>query len=74
MQSLLVPLRLATDARGLDLEIDLDPQIDRVVRHAAYEAMGETEESIHKHMAIHPDVHGVVTGDETVCFRLFKHR
>lgn len=65
MQSLLVPLRLATDARGLDLEIDLDPQIDRVVRHAAYEAMGETEESIHKHMAIHPDVHGVVTGDET---------
>ncbi|TFK97711.1 hypothetical protein BDV98DRAFT_255564 [Pterulicium gracile] len=65
MQSLLVPLRLATQARGLDLDIDLDPQIDRVVRHAAYEALGETEESIHKHMAMHPDVHGVVMGDET---------
>ena len=30
MRSLFVPLRLATDARGLQLEIDLDPNIDRV--------------------------------------------
>ena len=30
MRSLFVPLRLATDARGLQLETDLDPNIDRV--------------------------------------------
>lgn len=30
MRSLFVPLRLATDARGLQFETDLDPNIDRV--------------------------------------------
>jgi osomolarity two-component system sensor histidine kinase SLN1 len=84
MRSLFVPLRLATDARGLQLEIDLDPNIDRVcllllaistmtiiplkqvARQAAYEAIGgESMESIEKHIEEHPDVDGMVTGDET---------
>jgi osomolarity two-component system, sensor histidine kinase SLN1 len=30
MRGLFVPLRLATDARQLDLETDLDPCIDKV--------------------------------------------
>jgi osomolarity two-component system sensor histidine kinase SLN1 len=30
MRSLFVPLRLATDARGLQLSTELDPRIDRV--------------------------------------------
>lgn len=30
MRSLLIPLRLATDARGLELVINLDPNIDLV--------------------------------------------
>lgn len=33
MRSLLVPLRLATDARNLTLTIELDPTID-IVRHS----------------------------------------
>ena len=84
MRSLFVPLRLATDARGLQLETDLDPNIDKVccsflvhqtmiiipfkkvARQAAYEAIGgESMESIEKHIEEHPDVDGIVTGDET---------
>jgi|SRR6516164_6034052 hypothetical protein len=30
MRSLFIPLRLATDARGLELMTDLDPNIDKV--------------------------------------------
>jgi hypothetical protein len=30
MRSLFIPLRLATDARGLELVTDLDPNIDNV--------------------------------------------
>ncbi|RDB15349.1 Autoinducer 2 sensor kinase/phosphatase LuxQ [Hypsizygus marmoreus] len=65
MRSLLIPLRLATDARGLELVTDLDPRIDQVARRAAYEAMGEGADAITKHIADHPDVDGVVIGDES---------
>ncbi|KAF8806887.1 hypothetical protein BYT27DRAFT_7140360 [Phlegmacium glaucopus] len=65
MRSLFIPLRLATDARGLEFETDLDPNIDRIARQVAYEAIGESMESIEKHIGEHPDVDGVVTGDET---------
>ncbi|KAF8159373.1 hypothetical protein B0H34DRAFT_703185 [Crassisporium funariophilum] len=65
MRSLFVPMRLATDARGLKFETDLDPNIDLIARQAAYEAMGENKDSIEKHIEDHPDVDGVVTGDET---------
>ncbi|KAJ3504573.1 hypothetical protein NLJ89_g7867 [Agrocybe chaxingu] len=64
MRSLFVPLRLATDARGLKFETDLDPNIDKVARKATYEAMGETPEAIREHIANNPDVEGVVTGDD----------
>ncbi|KDR80820.1 hypothetical protein GALMADRAFT_241276 [Galerina marginata CBS 339.88] len=65
MKSLFVPLQLATDARGLKFEIDLDGNIDKVARIAAYKSIGETSESIRKHIQENPDVGGVVTGDET---------
>lgn len=36
-----------------------------MARKAAYKAMGESMESIRQHIQEHPDVVGVVTGDET---------
>lgn len=65
MRSLFIPLRLATDARGLEFVTDLDPNIDNIARRAAYEAMGEDAATIRKHIEKHPNVDGVVTGDET---------
>ncbi|KAF8902397.1 hypothetical protein CPB84DRAFT_1678868 [Gymnopilus junonius] len=65
MRSLFVPLRLATDARGLEFEANLDPNIDKVARKAAYKAMGETDENIRRYIEQNPNVDGVVTGDET---------
>ncbi|KAF8075156.1 hypothetical protein FPV67DRAFT_1476207 [Lyophyllum atratum] len=65
MRSLFIPLRLTTNARGLELETDLDPRIDQVARRAAYEAMGESQQAINQHMFDHPDVEGVVIGDES---------
>ncbi|KAH0583043.1 hypothetical protein H2248_010928 [Termitomyces sp. 'cryptogamus'] len=64
MRSLFVPLRLTTNARGLEFETELDPRIDQIARRTAYEAMGKSEETIHKHMSEHPDVDGIVVGDE----------
>ncbi|KAJ7781908.1 hypothetical protein DFH07DRAFT_791958 [Mycena maculata] len=63
MRSLFVPLQLATDSRGQEFVAHLDPNIDRVARRAAYQAMGETPEIITQHMKEHPEVAGVVTGD-----------
>lgn len=37
----------------------------QIARKAAYEAMGEGADIISKHIEEHPDVDGVVTGDET---------
>ncbi|KAF9474819.1 hypothetical protein BDN70DRAFT_884421 [Pholiota conissans] len=65
MRSLFVPLQLATDARGLKFETELDPNIDIVARQAAYKATGESMEAIQRHIHEHPDVVGIVTGDET---------
>ena len=39
--------------------------LEQIARQAAYEAIGESMDSIEKHIAEHPDVDGVVTGDET---------
>ncbi|KAJ7625491.1 hypothetical protein FB45DRAFT_921577 [Roridomyces roridus] len=63
MRSLFVPLQLATDSRGQKFVAQLDPNIDRVARRAAYQAMGETSLVIKQHMREHPEVAGVVTGD-----------
>ncbi|KAF8997922.1 hypothetical protein BDQ17DRAFT_1362850 [Cyathus striatus] len=65
MRSLFIPLRMSTDARGLELETHLDPNIDMIARRATYEATGVKEETIRKEMQDHPEVEGVVTGDET---------
>lgn len=64
MRSLFVPLQLATAARNLEFITELDPAIDKVARCAAYCAMGESEEAIHRHLKAFPDVDGVVVGDE----------
>ncbi|KAJ6519016.1 hypothetical protein C8R45DRAFT_11286 [Mycena sanguinolenta] len=63
MRSLFVPLQLATDSRGQEFVAHLDPNIDKVARRAAYQAMGETPAAIAQHMKEHPRVAGVVTGD-----------
>ncbi|KAF7309943.1 Histidine kinase [Mycena indigotica] len=55
--------QLATDARGQDFVAELDPNIDKVARWAAYQAMGETADVITRHMKEHPEVAGVVIGD-----------
>jgi len=39
--------------------------IPQVARRAAYESTGENDEAIRRHIQEHPDVDGVVTGDET---------
>ncbi|KAJ7251329.1 hypothetical protein C8J57DRAFT_672644 [Mycena rebaudengoi] len=63
IRSLFVPLQLATDARGQEFVAHLDPNIDKVARRAAYQAMGESPDVITQHMKEHPEVAGVVTGD-----------
>ncbi|KDQ26517.1 putative Tco5 histidine kinase [Pleurotus ostreatus PC15] len=65
MRSLLIPLRLATDARGLELVINLDPNIDLAARCAAYEAMKYSPEDTRKILSEYPDLDGIVVGDET---------
>jgi len=65
MRSLFIPLRLATNARELALETNLDPDIDRVARLAAYESVGESAVAIEKHLKAHPVGDGMVIGDET---------
>ena len=65
MRSLFVPLRLATDARGLSFVTDLDRNIDRVARRALYEAMGYTEADVVRKLAENPEEDGIVVGDET---------
>jgi len=65
LRSLLIPLRLATNARQLELVTNLDPRIDQVARCAAYDAMGESPTSIALHMEQYPEGEGIVLGDET---------
>ena len=65
IKSLFVPLRLATDARGLEFVTDLDESIDDVARRALYQARGYSEDEIVKAMAKGADEDAVVVGDET---------
>lgn len=65
MRSLFVPLRLATDARGLEFLYELDPNIDDVACTALYEARGESAETTARLLAVSPDRDGYVVGDET---------
>ncbi|THG98478.1 hypothetical protein EW026_g3717 [Hermanssonia centrifuga] len=65
MRSLFVPLRMATEARGLSFVTDLDKCIDEISRRAMYEAMGMGGDEILKRLTEYPDEDGIVVGDET---------
>ena len=65
MRSLFVPLRMATDARGLEFFTDLDKSIDELARRALYEAQGMPEAEIQRMLAENPEEDGIVIGDET---------
>ncbi|KAG8925262.1 hypothetical protein FRC02_009810 [Tulasnella sp. 418] len=67
LKGILVPLRLATDARELQLVSELDPSIDWVARRALYRAQGYDEDCIQKRLAQpdgSDDEFGIVVGDE----------
>ncbi|KAJ3862445.1 hypothetical protein EV359DRAFT_45149 [Lentinula novae-zelandiae] len=64
IRALFIPLQMATAQKGLTLHTELDPNIDKVARRTAYRAMGEREDIIERHLNEHPDVDGVVIGDE----------
>ncbi|KAJ3920026.1 hypothetical protein F5877DRAFT_38979 [Lentinula edodes] len=64
IRALFIPLQMATAQKGLTLHTELDPNIDKVARRTAYRAMGEHEDIIERHLNEHPDVDGVVIGDE----------
>jgi osomolarity two-component system sensor histidine kinase SLN1 len=61
VRSLFIPLRMATDARNLELVTSLDDAIDKVARQAAYEAVGEDPAELEKYTDKEED--GVVLGD-----------
>lgn len=65
MRSLFVPLRMATDARGLSFATELDKGIDDISRKALYEAQGMSEQEALRRIAEHPDEDGIMVGDET---------
>ncbi|KZT67331.1 hypothetical protein DAEQUDRAFT_729184 [Daedalea quercina L-15889] len=65
MRSMFVPLRLATDARGLEFVVDLDKDIDEVARRALYEALGESADTVTTQLKENAEEDGVVVGDET---------
>lgn len=63
MRSLFIPLRMATDARNLELVTCLDETIDKVARRAAYEAAGDNLAESEKYLNDKED--GIVLGDAT---------
>ena len=65
MRSLFVPLRLATDARDLAFEHELDCRVDRVARYVLLEAQGMTPDEATRSLAEKPEEDGYVVGDET---------
>ncbi|KZS94496.1 hypothetical protein SISNIDRAFT_453422 [Sistotremastrum niveocremeum HHB9708] len=64
MRSMILPLRLAAESKGLTLSVDLDCRVDEVARRAYYKAQGLSEEDIRNMMDCYPDEPGVVVGDE----------
>lgn len=64
VRSMLAPLRLTADAKGLELIFDLDKNIDNAARHALYSAQGHDESWIREKMATDDDDGGLITGDE----------
>ncbi|KAG9023619.1 hypothetical protein FRB95_012714 [Tulasnella sp. JGI-2019a] len=65
LRGMLVPLKLAAAARGLELIIELDQQIDFAARFALYKARGESDDWIKERMKESDDEEaGLVVGDE----------
>ncbi|KII85995.1 hypothetical protein PLICRDRAFT_667467 [Plicaturopsis crispa FD-325 SS-3] len=64
IQSLFTPLRMATDARGIDFITELDHSVDDVARHAMYMAGGQTAAEAARRVKA-SDEDGLVVGDET---------
>lgn len=62
MRSLFIPLRMATDARNLELVTYLDETIDKVARRAAYESTGDNVAESDKYLN---NDDGIVLGDAT---------
>ncbi|KAG1907991.1 Tco5, signal transduction HAMP domain histidine kinase [Suillus fuscotomentosus] len=63
MRSLFIPLRMATDARNLELVTSLDETIDKVARQAAFEAAGDNLAESEEYLNNKED--GIVLGDAT---------
>jgi osomolarity two-component system, sensor histidine kinase SLN1 len=60
MRSLFVPLRLAAEARKLRFVTELDEEIEREAKRAAYRAIGKSESAILAHLG--DDTPGLVAG------------
>ena len=65
MRSFFIPLRMATDARGLEFITDLDPTIDEVARAALRDYQGENGDVIARLIQETQTEDGLVVGDET---------
>ncbi|EIN05969.1 hypothetical protein PUNSTDRAFT_145366 [Punctularia strigosozonata HHB-11173 SS5] len=65
MEGMMVPLKIATDARGLELVTEFDRSIDWVAKRAAYQAMGHDDATVSRMLAERAEEGGVVVGDET---------
>lgn len=64
LRSMLVPLQLAADVRGLELCTDMDKRLDETARRAWYRALDESPEWIEQKLREHPNEEGIVVGDE----------
>ncbi|GJJ11166.1 hypothetical protein Clacol_005398 [Clathrus columnatus] len=64
LRSMLVPLQLAVDARGLELHTDMDSRIDDAARRAWYRAQDESPAWIEDRIREYPNEQGIVVGDE----------
>ncbi|KAF9048345.1 hypothetical protein BDZ89DRAFT_1126917 [Hymenopellis radicata] len=65
LRSMFLTLELATSARELEFETDLDPKIDDFARRARHKALGESEEAIDAIMKENSgSEYGMVSGDE----------
>ena len=63
IKGILVPLRLAANARELELVTELDPRIDLAARRAFYTARGDPPAWIESQLANHEDGADMDNGD-----------
>jgi osomolarity two-component system, sensor histidine kinase SLN1 len=60
----MIGLKMASDAKGLQVIADLDRNVDVVTRTAAFRVQGKTEEWIAGQLSREPDKEAFVMGDE----------